>query len=175
MLVTSWDSVKEFLNKKRQLANYFDEKNAEDIFDYIPPQKTNQIFTPKWVVKNMISRLEQENPGCFDDPDKTFVDLYMKSGMYITEIVTHLYQSGHMKQLYPDDAERLNHIFAKQVFGCAPTEIIYRICLSYILGFSDEINIEKHNITLCDTLKYAKEGTLEQKLNELFPELKGDR
>ena len=169
------DSVKEFLNKKRQLANYFDEKNAEDIFDYIPPQKTNQIFTPKWVVKNMISRLEQENPGCFDDPDKTFVDLYMKSGMYITEIVTHLYQSGHMKQLYPDDAERLNHIFAKQVFGCAPTEIIYRICLSYILGFSDEINIEKHNITLCDTLKYAKEGTLEQKLNELFPELKGDR
>ena len=29
--------------------------------------------------------LEAENPGCFDRPDKTFIDLYMKSGLYITE------------------------------------------------------------------------------------------
>ena len=58
------------------------------------------------------------------------------------------------------------------IYGCAPTEIIYRICLSYILGFSEEITIQKQNIRLCDTLKYAKEGTLEQKLLELFPELK---
>ncbi len=165
------DSVKEFLNKKKQLADYFDEKTVEDIFDYIPPQKTNQIFTPKWVVKDMVDRLEQENPGCFDDPDKTFVDLYMKSGMYITEIVTRLYQSNHMKQLYPNSADRLNHIFAKQVFGCAPTEIIYHICLSYILGFSDEIKIGKHNIKLCDTLKYAKEGMLREELEKLFPNL----
>lgn len=168
------DSVKEFLNKKRLLADYFNEKNAEDIFDYIPPQKTNQIFTPKWVVKDMVNRLEEENPGCFDDPDKTFADLYMKSGMYITEIVTRLYQSQRMIELYSDETERLNHIFEKQVFGCAPTEIIYRICLSYILGFSNEIVIRKHNIKLCDTLKYAKEGTLEQKLSELFPELRGE-
>ena len=67
----------------------------------------------------------------------------MKSGKYVTEIVTRLYQSRHMKALYSDDAERLNHIFAEQVYGCAPTEIIYQICLRYILGFSDEIHIEK--------------------------------
>ena len=100
--------------------------------------------------------LEKENPGCFDDPDNTFADLYMKSGMYITEIVTRLYQSKRIKALYPDNTERLNHIFAKQVYGCAPTEIIYRICLRYILGFSDEIHIEKNNIKLCDTLEYVK-------------------
>lgn len=41
------DSVKELMSKKRALANYFDESAKEDIFDYIPPQKTNQIFTPK--------------------------------------------------------------------------------------------------------------------------------
>ena len=67
----------------------------------------------------------------------------MKSGKYVTEIVTRLYQSRRMKALYPCDAERLNHIFAEQVYGCAPTEIIYQICLRYILGFSDEIHIEK--------------------------------
>lgn len=41
------DSIIEFVTLKKKLADYFDEKNTEDIFDYIPPQKTNQIFTPK--------------------------------------------------------------------------------------------------------------------------------
>ena len=38
----------------------------------------------------MVDLLEQENPGCFDDPGKTFLDPYMKSGLYITEIVKRL-------------------------------------------------------------------------------------
>ena len=92
----------------------------------------------------------------------------MKSDMYITEIVTRLYQSRHMKALFLDDTERLNHIFAKQVYGCAPTEIVYRICLRYILGFSDEIHIEKNNIRLLDTLQFAKNGTLGQELEKIF-------
>lgn len=162
------DAVQEFMKRRADLANYFDPAQKGDIFDYIPPQRTNQIFTPKKVVKDMVDRLAQENPGCFDDPAATFADLYMKSGMYITEIVTRLYQSARMQALYPDKAERLNHIFAKQVYGCAPTEIIYHICLRYILGFSDEIHIEKHNIRLCDTLEYAKNGTLEEELRKLF-------
>ena len=156
------------MKKRAELANYFDPNQKGDIFDYIPPQRTNQIFTPKKVVKDMVDRLEQENPGCFDNPNATFADLYMKSGMYVTEIVTRLYQSNRMKALYPDDAERLNHIFAKQVYGCAPTEIIYRICLRYILGFSDVIHIEKNNIRLFDTLKSAKDGTLDKKLRKIF-------
>ena len=121
------DAVQEFMKKRAELANYFEPDQKGDIFDYIPPQRTNQIFTPKKVVKDMVDRLEQENPGCFDDPEATFADLYMKSGMYITEIVTRLYQSQRMKELYPDNAQRLNHIFAKQAlqrrsytaFACA--------------------------------------------------------
>lgn len=162
------DAVQEFMKKRLELADYFTGLHEDDIFTYIPPQRTNQIFTPKRIVKDMVDRLEKENPGCFDDPDATFADLYMKSGMYITEIVTRIYQSERMKELFPNDADRLNHIFAKQVYGCAPSEIIYRICLRYILGFSDEIQIDKNNIKLCDTLKYAKEGTLESELEKLF-------
>ena len=131
------DSVKEFLRLKKKLADYFDEKSIEDIFDYIPPQKTNQIFTPKTMVKKMVDMLEKENPGCFDDPDKTLIDLYMKSGLYITKIVKRLYQSERMKEQFPDPKERLRHIFEKQVYGLAPTEIIYHIALSYIFGFNE--------------------------------------
>ena len=162
------DSVKEFLRLKKKLADYFDEKSIEDIFDYIPPQKTNQIFTPKTMVKKMVDMLEQENPGCFDDPEKTFIDLYMKSGLYITEIVKRLYQSEQMKLRFPDEKERLRHIFEKQVYGLAPTEIIYRIALSYILGFDETAGIAKHNFKQLDALPYAKDGTLSEKLDELF-------
>ena len=162
------DSIKEFLKKKLELANYFDDNSKEDIFDYIPPQKTNQIFTPKKVVKEMVDNLEKENPGCFDDPNHTFIDLYMKSGLYIAEIVKRLYRSTNMKKLYPNDADRLNHIFAKQVYGLAPTEIIYRIAKSFILGFSKDIKIDKHNLKLFDSLPFAQDGTLEQKLDKVF-------
>ena len=162
------DSVKEFLSLKRKLADYFDEDSTEDIFDYIPPQKTNQIFTPKWVVKNMVDMLEQESSGCFDMPDKTFIDLYMKSGLYVTEIIKRLYQSNGLKELFPDKNERLQHIFEKQVYGLAPTEIIYKIATNYILGFDEDVAITKHNFRQVDALEYAKNGTLEQKLSEIY-------
>ncbi len=164
------DSVKEFLAKKSALANYFDENSTEDIFDYIPPQKTNQIFTPKATVKKMVDMLEDENPGCFDSPDKTFVDLYMKSGLYIAEIVKRLYRSDAIKKLYPNSDDRLRHIFEKQVYGLAPTEIIYRIAISYILGFDKESGekIRNHNFRQLDALPYAKAGTLDGKLDEIF-------
>ena len=164
------DSVKEFLALKKKLADYFDEKSVEDIFDYIPPQKTNQIFTPKVMVKKMVDMLEQENPGCFDMPDKTFIDLYMKSGLYIAEIVKRLYQSEEMKRQLPDNKERLKHIFEKQVYGLAPTEIIYKIATSYILGFDEDTKDIKHNFKQLDALPYAKDGTLGDVLDELYPE-----
>ena len=162
------DSVKEFLSLKKKLADYFDEKSIEDIFDYIPPQKTNQIFTPKVMVKKMVDMLEEENPGCFNDPDNTFIDMYMKSGLYIAEIVKRLYQSEKMKILYPDGEERLKHIFEKQVYGLAPTEIIYKIATSYILGFDEEVKIKNHNFKQVDALPYAKEGTLKQMLDDVY-------
>ena len=145
-----------------------DRSRTEDIFDYIPPQKTNQIFTPKWVVKKMVDLLEQENPGCFDDPGKTFLDPYMKSGLYITEIVKRLYRSEKMRQIFPDDNARLEHIFAKQVYGLAPTEIIYRIAISYILGFAKDHGITAHHIRQADTLEFAKAGTMERELDKIF-------
>ena len=162
------DSITEFMKLKDKLCNYFEESNQEDIFDYIPPQKTNQIFTPKKVVKQMVDMLEEENPGCFDDSTKTFADLYMKSGLYITEIVKRLYNSPTIINEYPNRDDRLKHIFKHQVYGLAPTEIIYKIATNFILGFDKNLIIEEHNLRQVDALVYAKEGTLEQKLDEIY-------
>ena len=167
------DSIEEFWKKKQQLANYFDESQDEDIFDYIPPQKTNQIFTPKWVVSMMVDQLEENNPGCFDDPDKTFADLYMKSGLYITEIVKRLYRSEGLKTAFPDGKERIRHILQKQVYGMAPTRIIYLIATNYILGFDDELQKSDHNFVQADAAEAAKQGTLAELVDAYFGERAG--
>ncbi|MEG0050068.1 MAG: restriction endonuclease, partial [Clostridia bacterium] len=58
--------------------------------------------------------------------------------------------------------------FAKQVYGLAPTEIIYQIAIAYILGFAENTGIEKNNLRMLDALPYAKDGTLASKLDEVF-------
>lgn len=162
------DSIKEFLAKKEALANYFEENQTEDIFDYIPPQKTNQIFTPRWVVEKMVDHLEENNPGCFDDPSKTFADLYMKSGLYITEIVKRLYRSEGLKAAFPDENERIRHILRNQVYGMAPTRIIFLIATNFILGFDESIKDEVKNFVQCDAAEAAKNGELNYMVNDYF-------
>lgn len=162
------DAIAEFWRKKEELANYFDEGHTEDIFDYIPPQKTNQIFTPRRVVRQMVDALERENPGCYDDPTHTFADLYMKSGLYITEIVKRLYHSDNIKAEYPNDAERIRHILQHQVYGMAPTRIIYLIATNYILGFDEKMRLETKNFVQADAAQAAKEGKLAELIKECF-------
>ncbi|WP_251179278.1 DEAD/DEAH box helicase family protein [Adlercreutzia agrestimuris] len=167
------DSIREFLAKRDELADYFDETHTEDIFDYIPPQKTNQIYTPRWVVKKMVEELEKENPGCYDDANATFADLYMKSGLYITEVVKRLFNSDGLKMAYPDERERIRHILSKQVYGMAPTRIIYLIAMNYIFGFDPELREKARsdklpNFVEADAAAAAKEGTLQQLVDQVF-------
>lgn len=164
------DSIQQFLELKEKLSDYFNEDNDEDIFDYILPQKTNQIYTPKAIVKHMVNDLEANNPGIFADPNKTFADLYMKSGLYITEIVKRLFQNEKMKELFPDDQERIEHIMEHQVYGLAPTRIIYLIATNYIFGFDESLKnsvLGKH-FKQIDAAEYAKNGTLEEVIQKEF-------
>src|SRR5699024_9339930 len=125
-------SIREFMDTKERLANYFDESLKEDIFNYIPPQKTNQIFTPKRVVKMMVDALEKENPKIFKDKTIKFADLYAKSGLYMTEIVKKLNQG--LKDEIPNEEERMKWILENQVYACAPSDIIYNIVKEFVYG-----------------------------------------
>ncbi len=157
-------SIAEFRLKKEQLANYFTAQ--EDIFELIPNQKTNQIFTPKKVVQMMINHLEEYDPSLFTRTDSTFIDLYMKSGMYITEIVKKLF--NNTRSHYKTDNECLKHILENQVYGLAPTPILQGITQSYIFGFDVENNISQRNFVYHDLTEEAKEGIAKEKLQELY-------
>lgn len=157
-------SIAEFKLKKDQLANYFTAE--QDIFELIPNQKTNQIFTPKKVVQMMINQLEEHDPSLFTRTDTTFLDLYMKSGMYITEIVKKLFINT--RKHYNSDDDCLKHILENQVYGLAPTPILQGITQSYIFGFDAENNISRQHFIQHDIIPEAQEGKAKEKLQELF-------
>jgi len=157
-------SIAEFRLKKNELANYFTAE--EDIFELIPNQKTNQIFTPKKVVQMMINNLEEHDPTLFTRTDSTFIDLYMKSGMYITEIVKKLF--NNTKKQYTSDEACLKHILENQVYGLAPTPILQGITQSYIFGFDVENKISRNNFVQHDITPEAKNGKAKEKIQELF-------
>lgn len=129
-------SIQEFLNKKADLADYFDDTLTENIFAYIPRQKTSLVFTPQPVVTKMIDVLEEKNPGIFSDPDKTFADLFSTAGLFLMELVRRL-EAG-LTAVLPDQDERLRHIFTEQIFEMSHNEILHRITIEAVSGGIDE-------------------------------------
>jgi len=157
-------SILEFLQTKQRLSNYFDETFSDDIFDYIPPQKTNQIFTPRGTVEFMLDILEEYNPDIFSNKQIKFADLYVKSGLYITEIVKRLYQG--LKDEIPDSKERLKWIFENQVYACSPSNIIYNISKNFIFNGMD--GISSKNLLELDTLKLVYNQKLSDDIYKIF-------
>jgi hypothetical protein len=149
--------VKEILNADGTVAQSFGRTEVRQVIS----QQTSEL---------MCDMLEEENPGCFDDPDKTFIDIYMKSGLYLAEIVKRLYRSKKMQELYPDKNKRLQHIFSKQIYGLAPTVTIYNIVKNYALGFdvNGDIIGDNHNIRQFDSAPSCAEKKLPEDLNKIF-------
>lgn len=157
-------SIAEFVAEKQKRADYFNTNN--DIFELIPNQKNNQVFTPKRIVQMMVDDLEDEQPELFNRTDSTFIDLYMKSGMYITEVVKKLFTNT--RQHYDSDADCIKHILENQVFGLAPTKVLNDITQSFIFGLDKKHDINRQHFAQRDLLPEAKNGTALTKLNQLF-------
>lgn len=157
-------SIAEFIAERDKRANYFEVD--DDIFELIPNQKNNQIFTPRRVVTMMLDSLQAESPEIFTSPDSKIIDLYMKSGMYITETVKRLYEGT--KHLYDNKEECLRHILENQVYGLAPTGVLHGITNSYIFGFDQNHTISTKNFIQHDLLPEARDGTAAEKLAVLY-------
>lgn len=157
-------SIQEFFRIKDKLADYLHTQHEEDIFSYIPPQRTNQIFTPRKVVKMMVDTLQENDPDLFNSKETKFIDLYAKSGLYLTEIARRLF-AGLADEI-PDENARVKWILEKQLYACAPGNIIYKIVRNYVYaGFDD---VDDKNIIECDLVEDAKEGRIKAALAERF-------
>ena len=144
-------SFQHFLNLKKELANYFDSKATDDIFNYIPNQKTNQIFTPKAVVKEMVDQLAANNPDLFTNKNHKFLDIYCKSGLYLGEIIKRL--NVGLEKVIPDAQERIRWIFKNQIYGICPSDILLKLASNYLCADRKDLH---SNLQVCQAYEDLK-------------------
>ena len=89
-----------------------------DVLSCIANLSNDEVFTPPEVANAMLDLLPQE---LFSDPNTTFLDPACKSGVFLREIAKRLLEG--LEPIYPDLQERTDHIFKKQLFGIAITEL----------------------------------------------------
>ena len=89
-----------------------------DVLSCLANLSNDEVFTPPDVANAMLDLLPQE---LFRNPDTTFLDPACKSGVFLREIAKRLIVG--LEPQFPDLQDRLNHIFHKQLFGIAITEL----------------------------------------------------
>ena len=89
-----------------------------DVLSCIANLSNDEVFTPPELANKIIDMLPQE---LFENPDTTFLDPCCKSGVFLREIAKRLIK-GLGGQI-PDLEKRIEHIFSKQLFGIAITEL----------------------------------------------------
>ena len=89
-----------------------------DVLSCIANLSNDEVFTPPAIANAMLDMLPQE---LFSNPDATFLDPACKSGVFLREIAKRLLKG--LEKKIPDLQKRTNHIFKKQLFGIAITEL----------------------------------------------------
>lgn len=89
-----------------------------DVLSCIANLSNDEVFTPPELANKIIDMLPQE---LFSNPDTTFLDPCCKSGVFLREIAKRLIKG--LEPQIPDLEKRIEHIFSKQLFGIAITEL----------------------------------------------------
>lgn len=89
-----------------------------DVLSCLANLSNDEVFTPPDVVNQMLDMLPQE---LFSNPDTTFLDPACKTGVFLREIAKRLIKG--LEPQIPDLQERIDHIFQKQLYGIAITEL----------------------------------------------------
>ncbi len=98
--------------------NLFNKMYNPDVLSCLANLSNDEVFTPPEIVNQMLDMLPQE---IFRNPDTTFLDPACKTGVFLREIAKRLLKG--LEPQFPDLQQRVDHVFQKQLFGIAPTEL----------------------------------------------------
>jgi len=89
-----------------------------DVLSCLANLSSDEVFTPPNIANQVLDMLPAE---IWRDPGITFLDPAIKTGVFLREIAKRL-MTGLEDQI-PDRQERINHIFTRQLFGIAITDM----------------------------------------------------
>ena len=100
------------------MADVYQTLYNPDVLSCLANLSNDEVFTPPEVANRMLDLLPQE---LFRSPDTTFLDPACKSGVFLREIAKRLLVG--LENEIPDLQQRVDHIFHKQLYGIAITEL----------------------------------------------------
>ena len=100
------------------MADVYQNLYNPDVLSCLANLSNDEVFTPPEVANRMLDLLPQE---LFRSPDTTFLDPACKSGVFLREIAKRLLVG--LENEIPDLQQRVDHIFHKQLYGIAITEL----------------------------------------------------
>ena len=100
------------------MADIYSSLYNPDVLSCLANLSNDEVFTPPAVVNAMLDMLPQE---LFRDKTTTFLDPVCKTGVFLREIAKRLIDG--LAEEIPDLQERVDHIFHKQLYGIAITEM----------------------------------------------------
>jgi len=89
-----------------------------DVLSCIANLSNDEVFTPPEMANQVLDMLPK---GLFQSADTKFLDPACKSGVFLREIAKRLLKG--LKPQIPDLQERIDHIFQRQLYGIAITEL----------------------------------------------------
>lgn len=89
-----------------------------DVLTCLANLSNDEVFTPPVVVNRMLDLLPAE---LWCNPDARFLDPVSKTGVFLREIAKRLMDG--LSERIPDRQQRADHIFTRQLFGLAITEL----------------------------------------------------
>ena len=89
-----------------------------DVLTCLANLSNDEVFTPPVVVNRMLDLLPAE---LWRNPDARFLDPVSKTGVFLREVAKRLMEG--LSERIPDRQQRADHIFTRQLFGLAITEL----------------------------------------------------
>lgn len=89
-----------------------------DVLTCLANLSNDEVFTPPVVVNRMLDLLPAE---LWRNPDARFLDPVSKTGVFLREIAKRLMEG--LSERIPNRQQRADHIFTRQLFGLAITEL----------------------------------------------------
>jgi site-specific DNA-methyltransferase (adenine-specific) len=130
-----------------------------DVLSCLANLSNDEVFTPPGLANDMLDLLPA---SIWRNPNATFLDPVSKSGVFLREIAKRL-DKGLETQM-PDRQKRINHIFSKQLFGIAITELTS--LLSRRSVYCSKIANSKYSI--CDTFNDEQGNIRFQKMKHTW-------
>lgn len=123
-----------------------------------------EIFTPKWLVNDMLDMLERNAPDIFQ-PEKTFLEPACGEGAFVLEILRRKFENCKTRQDYRTAIASVYGMDIQADNIDATISNVIELCKQYFKPNNEDLQTIKDRYIQCDSLKVMRLLAADGRLN----------